>query len=183
MEAFLVTVPPLPIQLIDSSSGWIRGIVRQRLGIRTKRWTPNTSAEPQLLSMSFMYHSTSGRQYRMRKTRICTFSKTGLYATLVGGSCVITLSRIRKNARASSFYRCITTKLLYRSFFMLWRKLSKLNFFTAFIIIPVYPNWYGVMKSFFLHTMGHCMAWPIFTFFAKFSLNLMKFCMILANFH
>ena len=49
----------------------------------------------------------------MRKTRLYTVSNTSLYGTSLGGSGVISLSHIRKNEPASSFYRCfhITEKL------------------------------------------------------------------------
>ena len=36
-----------------------------------KQRTPNTAAEPPLLSISFTYHSTSGSQYKARETRMC----------------------------------------------------------------------------------------------------------------
>ena len=46
MDASLVTVPPLPIYLIDHSSRRITGNECQRLGIRIEMWTPKTSEEP-----------------------------------------------------------------------------------------------------------------------------------------
>ena len=45
----------------------ITGIEWQRQGIRMKQRTPNTAAEPYLLSISFMYHSTSGGKIKGEK--------------------------------------------------------------------------------------------------------------------
>ena len=126
MEAFLVTVPPLPIQLINSFSLRLTGNVRQRLGYLLR-------CEPQTHRQSFDFYRCrsctihqAGAIIEREKQGLCTVCKTSIYTTLVGGSGDISLSCIRKNVRASSFYRCFHIKenLLFFIMIVLKRNFS-----------------------------------------------------------
>ena len=115
--------------------------------IRLKQRSPNTAAEPYLISISFMYHSTSVRQIKGRETRKCTRSVllaklayihhwyvvVVILVKLITLGDVILHSRVYvTNARPSLFYTCFHSIVIEDFFmhlclvqlqlFMSWRK-------------------------------------------------------------